>query len=275
MRWKSPATARASAFTSSVFPTPGTPSMSACPPASSVTSARSIASFWPTITRLRASRTRRAPLMIVANDSDDCVAAPPDCACPSESSTGFSFMRSVPPKKSSTANRGTIKTYRGRHEPDPLRKPGVPLSARLIPYIPPEEAARARCAASRPKVDLQKWPAHPAASSGGTVPSTLPLSVLSRCSVEVGVAPPRRRLRHGARSAHWSCAPGVALDRHSYSKATPTESPRRAAEQLAAGNAALAKVHPHPGAVRATFHRPRLRAVHPRENLTAPGWDAS
>ena len=110
MRWKSPATARASAFTNRVFPMPGTPSMSACPPASSVTSARLIASPWPTITRLNASRTRRAPLVILANASEDSIASPPDCACASNPSTGFWFMRSVPPRKSSFVKCG-INTH--------------------------------------------------------------------------------------------------------------------------------------------------------------------
>jgi hypothetical protein len=80
MRWNSPATARARAFTSSVFPTPGTPSISAWPPASSVTSARSMASFCPTITRPSASRTRRAPLVIVADAEAACASALADSA---------------------------------------------------------------------------------------------------------------------------------------------------------------------------------------------------
>src|ERR1700733_14161151 len=148
---------------------------------------------------------------------------------------------------------------------------GVRLSAGSVLYIPLEEAAPARFAAARPKVDLRKWLAHLAASSGGTVPSTLSRRVLSRCSVEVGVAPPPRRLRHDVRSAHQGRAPGAVLNRHSYSTATPAASPRRAVEQFAADIAALTKARPHPGAVRATFHRPRLPAVRMQENLTAPG----
>src|SRR5579872_3244824 len=152
---------------------------------------------------------------------------------------------------------------------------GVRLSTGLVPYNPPEEPARARCAGGHPKLDLRKWPAHPAASRGGTVPSTLPPHVLSRCFVEAGVAPPRQRLRHYARSAQQSYAPDVVLDRHSYSRALSGDSPRRAAEQPAADIAALAIAHPDPGASRVTFHRPRLPADQPQENPTAPGWDAS
>src|SRR6266404_2073687 len=125
MRINSPATARARAFTRSVFPTPGTPSISACPPASSVTSARSMASLCPTITRPSASRTRRAPLVIVVDAAADCVAALAGCACLSEPNTGSSFMRFEPPRESSSVWPANYQAQRGRHEPDLLRMRGA------------------------------------------------------------------------------------------------------------------------------------------------------
>src|SRR5580698_3738434 len=152
---------------------------------------------------------------------------------------------------------------------------GVRLSIVSIPYIPLKEAFRARHLAAHPEVDQRKLPAHHAASNDAIVPSTLSRRDPLRCSVEAVVARPPQRVRHDIQSAHRNYAPDAALNHHSYSKATPARSPRRAAERLAAGIAAPAKAHPHPGAVRVMFHRPRLPAVRPQENLTAPDWDES
>src|SRR5579864_6012756 len=261
MRWKSPATARASAFTSSVFPTPGTPSTSACPPASSVTSARSMASFCPTITRPSASRTRRAPLVIIADASDDCVSSLAECACPSEPSTGSSFMRFVPPRESSSAKSENYAEPRDPHALSLLRTLGARRSGAAAPCTPLVVAARGRRVAAGRNADLQKWPLHPAPTGGGTVPSTPPLRVRSECYVEEGVGRPPLRLPHDALSAHSGRASGVAPDRRSCSKAEPAKPPRKASAPPAAGIAALAKARHDSGEVRATSHLPKSPAV--------------
>src|SRR5438445_12329845 len=259
------------AFTRSVFPTPGTPSISACPPASSVTSARSMASLCPTITWPRASRTRRAPLVIIADAADDCVSALAGCACPSEPRAGSSFMRFVPPRESSSVRPWAYQAQRGRHEPDLLRMRGAQRSTGSAPCIPLEQAARARRAAAALYLDLQKWPAHPAATGGGTAPSTPPLPVHSECYVAEGVAQPLQRFPHAERCEHSGRASGVAPDRRSCSKAGLAKPPRKALAQLAAGIAAPAKVRLDSAAVRATSHTPKSPAA-PRSENPGANW---
>src|SRR5260370_41028681 len=155
-----------------------------------------MASFCPTITRAIASRTRRVPLVISAGAVGDC--APAGCACPSEPGTGSSFIRFVPPRESSSLRPWNYRAQRGQPEPGLLRSRGARRSTGSVPCTPLGLAARVRRAAVGRCVDLQKWTAHPAATGGGTAPSTPPLPVRLEYYVPEGVARPPRRFPHDA-----------------------------------------------------------------------------
>ena len=67
--------------------------------------------------RFEAFSARLGPLEI-ADTSDDCIAPLPDCACPSKPCTCFSFIRSLPPRKSFSISLRRIvvdmsQTFRG------------------------------------------------------------------------------------------------------------------------------------------------------------------
>src|SRR5436305_5644625 len=158
---------------------------------------------------------------------------------------------------------------------DLLRMRGAPRSAGSTACTPRVGPVPAPLSAVAHSVDLLKWPAHPAESGGGTLPSTLPILVLFQCCAGAVFVPQLRRPRRGARFLPPNCGSGVAPNHRSCSKAARTEWPRIAGARLAAGTGAPAKAVLDPDAVHVAFHRPKQPAARRRGNPIAPDFGAS